>query len=104
MKLPGVTDLEEVEARVLVEKKTAINLTEAFAVAVKHYLRGEEGIDYADLYYLCKYLPSYRLPTGIPSQADLHTAPNSPTSDGHGLHKRKGHSTNDMQLEARDRK
>ena len=30
----------------MVEKKSAINLLEAFAVAVKHYLRGEDGIYY----------------------------------------------------------
>lgn len=40
----GPEDKDENKARVLVEKKTAINLLEAFAVAVKHYLRGEDGI------------------------------------------------------------
>lgn len=59
------------KARVIIEKKTVINLLEAFSVAVKHYLRGEDGIFYTDLYYLVKYLPAYALPTGIPSQADL---------------------------------
>jgi hypothetical protein len=39
----GNFSAEEVKTRVLIEKKTAINLLEAFAVAVKHYLRGEEG-------------------------------------------------------------
>jgi hypothetical protein len=34
---------EELKARVLVEKKTVLNLIDAFCVAVKHYLRGEEG-------------------------------------------------------------
>ncbi|VDB84468.1 unnamed protein product [Peniophora sp. CBMAI 1063] len=89
MPMPGAKT-EEVEARILIEKKTAINLTEAFAVAVKHYLRGEEGYDYADLFHLVKYLPSYPLPTGIPSQADLHAPPGSPTSNRNALHKRKG--------------
>ncbi|KZV77661.1 UPF0187-domain-containing protein [Peniophora sp. CONT] len=103
MKLPDVHP-DEVEARVLIEKKTAINLIEAFSVAVKHYLRGEEGIDYADLYHLVKYLPSYPLPAGMPSQADLHTAPNSPTSDGNGLHKRRGQPTNPTQFDGHDRK
>lgn len=37
---------KEEKARALIEKKTVINLLEAFAVAVKHYLRGEEGIYY----------------------------------------------------------
>ena len=105
MQFPGVKP-DEVEARVLIEKKTVINLTEAFAVAVKHYLRGEEGIDYADLYHLVKYLPSYPLPAGMPSQADLHAVPGSPTSqsDGHGLHKRKGQSTEPTPVDVTDRK
>lgn len=38
---------DEAKARSLIEKKSAINLLEAFAVAVKHYLRGEDGIYYA---------------------------------------------------------
>lgn len=37
---------DQAKARGLIEKKTAINLLEAFAVAVKHYLRGEDGIYY----------------------------------------------------------
>lgn len=41
---PAETD--ELRARALIEKKSAINLLEAFAVAVKHYLRGEDGIYY----------------------------------------------------------
>jgi putative membrane protein len=64
------------KARAIVEKKTAINLIEAFAVAVKHYLRGEDGIFYSDLYHLVKYLPAYALPSGIPSEEDLsHSDP-----------------------------
>ncbi len=35
---------EERRARVLVEKKTVLNLVGAFCVAVKHYLRGESGM------------------------------------------------------------
>lgn len=34
---------KEIKARVLIEKKTMLNLIDAFGVAVKHYLRGEEG-------------------------------------------------------------
>lgn len=37
---------EEAKARSLIEKKSAINLVEAFSVSVKHYLRGEDGIYY----------------------------------------------------------
>ncbi|KAH9829833.1 UPF0187-domain-containing protein [Rhodofomes roseus] len=66
--------LEQRKERVLIEKKTAINLVEAFAVAVKHYLRGEEGVYYVDLYHLVKFLPSYALPAGLPSNVDLADA------------------------------
>lgn len=34
---------------------------------MKHYLRGEEGIRYEDLYHLAKYLPAYTLPAGKPN-------------------------------------
>ncbi|KAJ3933930.1 MAG: Bestrophin, RFP-TM, chloride channel-domain-containing protein [Lentinula lateritia] len=80
---------EVLKARAMIEKKTVINLIEAFGVAVKHYLRGEDGIYYEDLYYLVKFLPSYALPTGLPSNLDLtndhapseiHSPPGSPLS------------------------
>lgn len=78
--LPEVAmSLEERRARVLVEKKTALNLVEAFSVAVKHYLRGEETIYYEDLYHLVKFLPPYALPAGLPSAVDL---PTTRSSDG----------------------
>ncbi|CAE6426976.1 unnamed protein product [Rhizoctonia solani] len=64
---PPETAVEE-RARNIVEKRTAINLVEAFSVAVKHYLRGEEGIYYEDLYHLVKFLPAYSLPAGMPNQ------------------------------------
>ena len=35
---------EDIKARVLIEKKTVLNLIDAFCVAVKHYLRGETGM------------------------------------------------------------
>jgi len=84
----GQTDDEKNEdkAKTLVEKKTIINLIEAFAVAVKHYLRGEDGIHYEDLYHLVKFLPAYALPATIPSVVDLREprdsvdAPGSPHS------------------------
>ena len=63
--------VDQRKARVLIEKKTVINLIEAFGVAVKHYLRGEEGVYYVDLYHLVKYLPAYALPAGLPSLVDV---------------------------------
>ena len=44
---PDMLDLEEERrVRVLVEKKTVLNLVDAFCVSVKHYLRGESGMIY----------------------------------------------------------
>lgn len=37
---------EEQASHCMIEKKSAINLLEAFAVSIKHYLRGEDGIYY----------------------------------------------------------
>ncbi|KAF9497039.1 UPF0187-domain-containing protein [Pleurotus eryngii] len=68
---------DEERARSTIEKKTAINLLEAFAVAIKHYLRNEDGIYYRDLYYLVKFLPEYALPAGRPSETDLSSPPKS---------------------------
>jgi len=80
---PDVTG-EEIKARVLVEKKTVLNLIDAFCVAVKHYLRGEADIYYEDLYHTTKYLPSYALPAGFPPSSDDLTgdlpSPKSPKS------------------------
>ncbi|KAG1720379.1 UPF0187-domain-containing protein [Suillus lakei] len=60
------------KAKTLIEKKTVVNLLEAYAVAVKHYLRGEEGIHYKDLYPLVPFLSScrYSFPAIIPSTND----------------------------------
>lgn len=48
---------ERERAKALIEKRTIVNLLEAFAVASKHYLRAEGGIYYEDLYHLVKMLP-----------------------------------------------
>ncbi|PIL29976.1 hypothetical protein GSI_07887 [Ganoderma sinense ZZ0214-1] len=65
---------EQRRARVLIEKKTVVNLIEAFGVAVKHHLRGEDSVYYFDLYRLVKCLPSYALPPGMPSLVDVSSA------------------------------
>ena len=46
---------EEQAARSMIEKKSVINLLEAFAVSLKHYLRGEDGIFYEYDPILCGY-------------------------------------------------
>lgn len=43
----------------VIEKKSMVNLVQAFSVSVKHFLRGEAGIYYQDLYPLIAYLPRY---------------------------------------------
>ena len=48
---------ERERAKALIEKRTIINLLEAFAVGCKHYLRAEGGIYYEDLFHLVKMLP-----------------------------------------------
>ncbi|WWC72218.1 uncharacterized protein I206_106180 [Kwoniella pini CBS 10737] len=62
------------ETRAVIEKATVVRMGLAFAVAVKHYLRGEEGILYEDLYDLVKFIPSLHLPSGIPSSEDANIA------------------------------
>ncbi|KAG7092130.1 hypothetical protein E1B28_008504 [Marasmius oreades] len=52
-----------------IEKKTMINLIQAFAVSVKHYLRGESGVYYQDLYPLICFLPRYT--GGSRTEADM---------------------------------
>ncbi|KAG2130681.1 Bestrophin, RFP-TM, chloride channel-domain-containing protein [Suillus clintonianus] len=76
----ALTD-EENKARTLIEKTSVVNLLEAFAVAVKHYLRGEDGIYYEDLYHLVKFLPTIPLPPTIPSVVDLTRPRNSMGDD-----------------------
>ncbi|KAI9624670.1 hypothetical protein H4Q26_016734 [Puccinia striiformis f. sp. tritici PST-130] len=50
---------EEEKLRAMLEKKTMVNLVQAFSVSLKHYLRGEYGIYYEDLYHLTCMLPKY---------------------------------------------
>ncbi|KAK4704392.1 ion channel-forming bestrophin family protein, partial [Phenoliferia sp. Uapishka_3] len=54
---PAQLELEELKG--LVEKRTVLNLVEAFSVATKHYLRGEHGPYWEDLFPLVSGLPKY---------------------------------------------
>ena len=94
----NTSNYEEQKARNLIEKKTVINLVEAFGVAVKHYLRGEDGIFYEDLYHLVKFLPPYALPAGLPSAGDLSDTPTGRSSDG----KRRSVSGSELRRGAED--
>ncbi|KAG9012676.1 hypothetical protein FRB94_005286 [Tulasnella sp. JGI-2019a] len=45
------------QLRAIIERKTMMNLIQAFGVSVKHYLRSEPGVYYEDLYPLLSFLP-----------------------------------------------
>ncbi|KAG1726495.1 UPF0187-domain-containing protein [Suillus occidentalis] len=76
------------KAKTLEEKKKVIDLLEAYAVAVKHYLRGEEGIGYQDLKPLVPFISScnHQFPATISSTDNqtrtLHPT-QAPASRGH---------------------
>lgn len=88
------TDVEKLKG--IIEKKTFINLVEGFAVSLKHYLRGEHGIYYEDLYHLACFLPNYHFPTSLPvERPDLmfpekneqdSYSPSGPTTATHRAH------------------
>ncbi|KAH8917547.1 UPF0187-domain-containing protein [Atractiella rhizophila] len=73
---------EEEKVKATLEKKTMINIIEAFAISVKHYLRGEDGVFYQDLWPLVAYLPKYHLPSAIISDTEmLSTEPHEDNSE-----------------------
>ncbi|KAF8596742.1 UPF0187-domain-containing protein [Ceratobasidium sp. AG-I] len=45
--------------RATLEKKSMISLVQAYSASVKHYLRGESGVYYEDVYPLIAFLPQY---------------------------------------------
>jgi predicted membrane chloride channel (bestrophin family) len=56
----------------VIEKKSIINLIQAFSVSIKHFLRAEPGIYYEDLYPLICFLPRYAVePPVVPTSEDL---------------------------------
>lgn len=62
----------------MIEKRSMINIALAFAISLKHYLRGEEGVYYEDLWFLVKVGLPPSLTLGGGSLADFerrHTAP-----------------------------
>ncbi|KAF9455764.1 UPF0187-domain-containing protein [Collybia nuda] len=70
--VPSVREGGEAETlKGIIEKKTMINLIQAFSVSVKHFLRGEPGVYYQDLYPLICFLPRYANPKGDHSGYDM---------------------------------
>ncbi|KAJ7624044.1 Bestrophin, RFP-TM, chloride channel-domain-containing protein [Mycena polygramma] len=79
-------------AKVMAEKRMALDLVEAFAVALKHHLRGELGIYYEDLYDLVRPLHDFTdpanprptvasaVPTPVPATPSTGSTPSAPPS------------------------
>jgi len=55
----------------VIEKKSMINLVQGFSVAVKHFLLGEAGVYYEDLYPLICLLPRFANAVGPKTDADM---------------------------------
>ncbi|KDQ06409.1 hypothetical protein BOTBODRAFT_39608 [Botryobasidium botryosum FD-172 SS1] len=56
---PHPDGYDDTHLRSIIEKKSMVNLLQALGPAVKHYLRGEGGVYYEDLYPLISFLPRY---------------------------------------------
>ncbi|RDB20650.1 hypothetical protein Hypma_012157 [Hypsizygus marmoreus] len=61
--------------KVMAEKRTALDLVEGFAVALKHHIRGETGIYYEDLYHLIRPLHEHEHTTEAPKVSSPPTSP-----------------------------
>lgn len=93
---------KDAKLKVIIEKKSMINLVQAFSVSVKHYLRGEPGVYYQDLYPLIAFLPQYTIQNApmdsnekLPlwaddSNAGGHHLPRDPSSEDGGFKRKKG--------------
>ncbi|KAJ6511649.1 Bestrophin, RFP-TM, chloride channel-domain-containing protein [Mycena vulgaris] len=70
----------------VIEKKTMVNLVQAFSVSVKHFLRAEPGVYYEDLYPLICFLPRYANPGGPVTPADMLPLWHASEDDDYPLH------------------
>ncbi|KAI6032702.1 Bestrophin, RFP-TM, chloride channel-domain-containing protein [Pisolithus orientalis] len=98
----GVTDkalLDKCQAKTLLEKKTVINLFEAYAIAVKDYLHREGGIEHKDIIDYVKFLPKTEKKQKRASRT-LNAAAALPTRDTphplHPLENDSGGNTQDL--------
>jgi hypothetical protein len=66
---PAGSDRAPTQLECIIEKKSMINLVQALSVSIKHYLRGESGVYYQDLYPLVCFLPRYA--AGGQTEADM---------------------------------
>ncbi|KZV90165.1 UPF0187-domain-containing protein [Exidia glandulosa HHB12029] len=76
---PGEDPSRNRRLEAIIEKKSMINLVQAFGVSVKHFLRGEGGPFYEDLHPLISFLPRFAAHhQGVPEHESLpvwHGAP-----------------------------
>ncbi|KAJ7486630.1 UPF0187-domain-containing protein [Mycena latifolia] len=70
----------------VIEKKTMVNLVQAFSVSVKHFLRAEPGVYYEDLYPLIAFLPRYANLSGPATPADMLPLWHASEDDDFPLH------------------
>ncbi|KAJ6590708.1 Bestrophin, RFP-TM, chloride channel-domain-containing protein [Mycena vulgaris] len=70
----------------IIEKKSMINLVQGFSVSVKHFLRGETGVYYEDLYPLICLLPRYANTVGPKTNADMLPLWAASEDEEHPLH------------------
>ncbi|CUA68318.1 hypothetical protein RSOLAG22IIIB_07846 [Rhizoctonia solani] len=61
---------KDAQLKAIVEKRSMINLVQAFSASVKHYLRGETGVYYEDVYPLIAFLPKYANNEHLPLWSD----------------------------------
>ncbi|OZJ03871.1 hypothetical protein BZG36_03682 [Bifiguratus adelaidae] len=59
----------------VLEKKSAINLLIAFAIATKNYLRQEYGPEHPELWPWIQHIPKYSFPTITPQYEDISQQP-----------------------------
>ncbi|KAG8679008.1 hypothetical protein FRC09_019334, partial [Ceratobasidium sp. 395] len=55
---------KDANLKAIIEKKSMINVVQAYSASVKHYLRGESGVYYQDVYPLIAFLPQYANQSG----------------------------------------
>ncbi|CAE6408609.1 unnamed protein product [Rhizoctonia solani] len=71
---------KDARLKAIIEKRSMINLVQAFSASVKHYLRGETGVYYKDVYPLIAFLPKYANTEHLPLWSD------STNCQGHHIH------------------
>ncbi|KAH7335598.1 UPF0187-domain-containing protein [Rhizoctonia solani] len=69
---------KDAQLKAIIEKRSMINLVQAFSASVKHYLRGETGVYYEDVYPLIAFLPKYAHTEHLPLWSDY--------TNSHGHH------------------